>query len=222
VKHGWFREKPSAAVNRWLIRGGLAIAAGGGAIWAGFTVPADGLVLLGGGLIAGGVILLLLARFMPAVTMPGAMVRAMLAAYRRTLKKTMEQSRSMDEVVATSGLAWLDTPDQAIVWGTALGLQGEIEEVLERSVSDLEAGRATATSTYLPTWFHGSDGRSFAGSGAGAGGGSIFSSSGIPNIGGMLASLGTIGNSPSSSGGGGGGFSGGSSGGGGGGAGGGF
>ncbi|HSK52805.1 MAG TPA: TPM domain-containing protein [Clostridia bacterium] len=222
VKHDWFREKPSAAVHRWVIRGGLAMAAGGGAIWIGLTIPADGLVLLGGGLLAAGVVLLLLARFMPAVTMPGAMIRAMLAAYRRTLKKTMEQSRSMDEVVATSGLAWLDTPDQAIVWGTALGLQGEIEEVLERSVSDLEAGRVTASSTYLPTWFHGSDGRSFAGSGSGSGGGSIFSSSGIPNIGGMLASLGTIGNSPSSSGGGGGGFSGGSSGGGGGGAGGGF
>jgi hypothetical protein len=48
-----------------------------------------------------------------------------------------------------------------------------------------------------------------------------MSSSAIPNIGGMFAALGTIGNTPSSSGGGGG-FSGGSSGGGGGGAGGGF
>jgi hypothetical protein len=209
-------------VNRWLLRGGLATAAGGAAIGIGFSMPADGLVLLGGGLIAGGVVLMLLARSMPAVTMSGAMIRAMLAAYRRTLKKTMEQSRSMDEVVANAGLAWLDTPDQAIVWGTALGLQGEIEEVLERSVSDLEAGRTTATATYFPAWIHGSDGSSFVGSGSG-GGGSIFSSSGIPNIGGMLASLGTIGNSPSSSGsGGGGGFSGGSSGGGGGGAGGGF
>jgi uncharacterized membrane protein YgcG len=222
VDHGWFREKPSAAVNRWLIRGGLAAAGGGAAIGIGLSVPADGLVLLGGSMIVGGVVLMLLARSMPAVTMPGAMIRAMLAAYRRTLKKTMEQSRSMDEVVANAGLDWLDTPDQAIVWGTALGLQGEIEEVLERSVSDVEAGRTTATSTYFPAWIHGSDGRSFVGSGSG-GGGSIFSSSGIPNLGGMLASLGTIGNSPSSSGsGGGGGFSGGSSGGGGGGAGGGF
>ena len=54
-------------------------------------------------------------------------------------------------------------------------------------------------------------------------GGSLFSDSGIPDIGGMMSTLGTIGNSPSSSGGGGGGgFGGGSSGGGGGGAGGGF
>jgi hypothetical protein len=52
---------------------------------------------------------------------------------------------------------------------------------------------------------------------AGAGGGGLFASSGIPDIGGMFSALGTIGNAPSSSGGGGGGgFSGGSSGGGGG------
>ena len=52
----------------------------------------------------------------------------------------------------------------------------------------------------------------------------MMSSSPIPNFGGMMAALGTIGNSPASSGsgGGGGGFSGGGSGGGGGGAGGGF
>ena len=62
--------------------------------------------------------------------MPGAMIRAMLAAYRRTLQKTMEQARSMQQVVDEAGLDWLDTPDQAVVWGTALGLQGEIEEVL--------------------------------------------------------------------------------------------
>ena len=53
-------------------------------------------------------------------------------------------------------------------------------------------------------------------------GGSIFSDSGIPDLGGMMSALGTIGNSPSSSGSGGGGFSGGGGGGGGGGAGGGF
>ncbi len=152
--------------------------------------------------------------------MPGAMIRAQLAAYRRTLKKTMEQSRSMDQVVADAGLEWLDTPDQAVVWGTALGLQDEIEKVLERSLDDVKDGRATATGTYFPAWYGGSGGQGFANTG---GGGGIFSSSGVPNLGGMMAALGTIGNSPPSSGsGGGGGFSGGGSGGGGGGAGGGF
>jgi hypothetical protein len=157
--------------------------------------------------------------------MPGAMIRAMLAAYRRTLQKTMAQARSMEQVVAEAGLDWLDTPDQAVVWGTALGLQSEIEGVLSRSLEDVQEGRATGAVPYFPIWYQNSSGSPFMGSAADAGsGGSLFSDSGIPDIGGMMSALGTIGNSPSSSGGGsgGGGFSGGSSGGGGGGAGGGF
>jgi hypothetical protein len=160
---------------------------------------------------------------MPRVTMPGAMVRAMLAAYRRTLHKTMEQARSMQQVVDEAGLAWLETPDQAVVWGTALGLQEDIESVLSRSLEDVKDAPTGLSSTYFPAWYTTSDGSSIASGVASGSGGSIFSSSGIPNLGGMMSALGTIGNSPSSSGGGGGGgFSGGSSGGGGGGAGGGF
>ena len=157
--------------------------------------------------------------------MPGAMIRAMLAAYRRTLQKTMAQARSMEQVVAEAGLDWLDTPDQAVVWGTALGLQSEIEGVLSRSLEDVQEGGRRGAVPYFPIWYQTSSGSSFMGSAADAGsGGSIFSDSGIPDIGGMMSALGTIGNSPSSSGSssGGGGFSGGSSGGGGGGSGGGF
>jgi uncharacterized membrane protein YgcG len=220
VANGWFREAPSKSTNRWRIRGGLAIAAGAVLVWLGFQIPMDGLVLVGGAAFVGGIVLLIMAGWMPSVSMAGAMIRAQLAAYRRTLKKTMEQARSMDQVVAESGLEWLDTPDQAIVWGTALGLQDDIEKVLERSLDDVKDGRVASTGTYFPAWYGGSGGQGFANTG---GGGGIFSSSGVPNIGGMMAALGTIGNSPSSSGSsGGGGFSGGGSGGGGGGAGGGF
>jgi Predicted membrane protein len=162
------------------------------------------------------------AQAMPAVTMPGAMIRAMLAAYRRTLQKTMAQARSMQQVVDEAGLDWLDTPDQAVVWGTALGLQSEIEGVLSRSLEDVKTGQASGVVPYFPVWYQTSSGTPFMSSGAGGSGGGLFSDSGIPDVGGMMSALGTIGNSPSSSGSGGGGFSGGSSGGGGGGAGGGF
>jgi uncharacterized membrane protein YgcG len=225
VREGWFREKPSAAVGRWQGRGCLSFFGGIILIVVAASIPITGLILIGAALIAAGILVALIAQAMPAVTMPGAMIRAMLAAYRRTLKKTMEQARSMDEVVERAGLDWLDTPDQAVVWGTALGLQAEIEAVLKRSLDDLKSGDAVAGSTYLPSWYGRSGGGSFATTGGSGGAGSIFSSSAIPNFGGMMSVLGTIGNSPSSSGnssGGGGGFSGGSSGGGGGGAGGGF
>jgi uncharacterized membrane protein YgcG len=219
VGQGWFAEPPSKAMSRWIVRGVLAIVAGAGILFLAFNIPMDGLTLVGGALIIAGVVLLILSRAMPAVTIPGSMIRAQLAAYRRTLKKTMEQSRSMDQVVADAGLDWLDTPDQAVVWGTALGLQHEIEGVLERSLDDVKDGRSASTGTYFPAWYSGSGGQGIVG---GGGGGGIFSSSGIPNIGGMMTALGTIGNSPASSGSSGGGFGGGGGGGGGGGAGGGF
>lgn len=222
VKRGWMVEKPSKVVARWTGKGVLAIVAGVVALIVGFSVPMSGLVLIGGAAILGGIFITIVAQSMPSVTMAGAMIRAMLAAYRRTLHKTMEQARSMQQVVDGAGLSWLETPDQAVVWGTALGLQDDIENVLKRSLEDVKDSPTLASSTYFPTWYTTSDGSSFAEAGAAGRGGSIFSGSAVPNLGGMMSALGTIGNAPSSSGGGGGGFSGGSSGGGGGGAGGGF
>ena len=222
VKGGWVVEKPSRVVARWLGKGVLALVAGGAAILLGTNLPASGLVIIGGAAIAGGIVIMLFARSMPRVTMPGAMIRAMLAAYRRTLQKTMEQARSMQQVVDQAGLTWLETPDQAVVWGTALGLQSDIESVLKRSIDDVQDQPQLASSTYFPAWYRTSDGSSFASGMATGSGGSIFSNSAVPDLGGMMSALGTIGNSPSSSGSGGGGFGGGGSGGGGGGAGGGF
>lgn len=221
VARGWFTEKPSKVTTRWVLRGGLAIVAGVVAMIGGFGVPATGLVVIGGATIAGGAVMVLLARAMPAVTMPGAMIRAMLAAYRRTLHRTMGQARSMQQVVDEAGLDWLDTPDQAVVWGTALGLQHEIEGVLSRSLEDVQRGATAGVLPWFPIWYQGSSGTPLTAATATGSGGGLFSNSGIPDLGGMMSALGTIGNSPSSSAGGGG-FSGGSSGGGGGGAGGGF
>ena len=112
----------------------------------------DGLRLLGSALpIAAGIVTLILSRSMPARTLPGAMIRAMLAAYRRTLEKTMEQARSMDQVVERPASRWLETPDQAVVWGVALGLQTAVEDVLRRTTEDVQSG--VAPLGYLPAWY---------------------------------------------------------------------
>ncbi|MCJ7712125.1 MAG: DUF2207 domain-containing protein, partial [Chloroflexi bacterium] len=164
--------------------------------------------------------LFVIASAMPARTKEGAVVRAMLEAYRRTLEKTMAMSRSMGEVVAASAIPLIEDPDDAVVWGVALGLQEQVERVLKRSAEDLSTGRSSHA--YLPMWYWSGSSGSWGGSGSSGGWApGMMSSSPIPNFGGMMAALGTIGNSPSSSGSGGG-FSGGGSGGGGGGAGGGF
>ncbi len=222
VDHGWFAEAPGKVARRWYGRGALEAVLGGVALFIGIMVPISGLVVIGGGLLAAGVVTLFLAGAMPARTMAGATIHAMLAAYRRTLEKTMAQARSMGQVVDEAKIDWIETPDQAMVWATALGLQKAVEDVLERSREDLQQGHATPATTWFPAWYATSQG--FAGGGGVAGSGaSVFSASAVPDFGGMFSALGSVGNSPSSSGsGGGGGFGGGGSGGGGGGAGGGF
>jgi uncharacterized membrane protein YgcG len=220
VQEGWYREGPGTTSARWAGRGVLLFVVAVVAIIAGANMPASGLVLIGVALAASAVFLWVVARAMPARTKEGAMIVAMLAAYRRTLEKTMAQARSMGQVVDESAIPLIEDPDDAVVWGTALGLQEAVEAVLQRSAEDYESGRSTTS--YFPTWYSsGSTARWGEGGGGWAPG--VMSSSPIPNFGGMMTALSTIGNSPSSSGsGGGGGFSGGGSGGGGGGAGGGF
>lgn len=212
---GWFREPPAKATSRWRGRGWIVIVLGILAFAGGQTLPSGGLTILAVALVAAGLVILVIARSMPARTMAGAVVFAMLAAYRRTLEKTMEQARSMQQVVEEAKLDWLETPDQAVVWGTALGLQGDVERVLARSAEDAQAG-VTAYHPWFPIWYGSgfSGGQSSGATGIAPG---LFSGSAMPDFGGMMSALGSIGNSPSSSGSGSGGFSGGGSGGGGGG-----
>jgi hypothetical protein len=128
----------------------------------------------------------------------------------------MAQAGSMDEVVGRRALPWVTTPDAAMAWGVAFGLNSEIELVLSRTVGASQAsGRQVG---WYPVWFYGGHGGGFGGAGGGAGGG-MFSAGAIPDVGSMMSSLGSIGST--GSGGSGGGFGGGG-GGGGGGAGGGF
>jgi uncharacterized membrane protein YgcG len=225
VAQGWFGIAPTKAIGRYSTWGAIELLLGFVAFVAGSSIPFSGLIFVAVGLVVGGVGSIAIAQAMPARTKDGAIINAQLKAYRRTLEATMAQARSMDEVVATAKLDWLDTPDLAVVWGVALDLNRDVEAVLARTVADVQHGTA-ASGAYFPLWYGssalagGSGG--FGGGGAGAPAVSVFSGGGLPNIGGMMAALGTIGNSPSSSGGGGGGFGGGGSGGGGGGAGGGF
>jgi hypothetical protein len=224
VRLGWLTREPTPEITRMTWVGGGIGALGAGGIWLGLTVPMSGALLLGAALVLGGIGTIGFARAMSQRTYQGAYVDAMLKAYRRTLQKTMQQARSMGEVVAEPEVAVLaDTPDRAVIWGVALGLHGEVSRVIARGLEDQERATGSAAGAYYPAWLGGA-GSSSSGSGlpaAGAaaagisrGSGSAFSGSAIPDIGGMFSALGRVGATPpssSSSSSGGGGFSGGGS-----------
>jgi uncharacterized membrane protein YgcG len=222
---GWFREPPGDSVERWTRRAAVVLIAGIVGIFLGLNLPSNGLLLVAVAATVGAVAMFVIARTMPQRTLEGARTFAQLAAYRRTLQKTLEQSRTMDQVVSSGALPWAETPDLAVVWAYALGLHEEAEEVLERSMEDVRTGAASPTRTYFPLWYAiGERSGARISGGARAPTAGLFSSGVVPDFTSMTATLATIGSPPASSGGGGGsgGFSGGSSGGGGGGAGGGF
>jgi uncharacterized membrane protein YgcG len=215
VQEGWLTGKPTRVVGIWIA---VAIVEGLAAIplfiWT-ILLDASGGFLGGGALVIAAVVTGITAWFMPCRTRLGAMLRGMLAAYKRTLGYTMAQSGSMDEVVQRRALPWVTTPDGAMAWGVALGLNAEIEMVLSRTVSASQAsGRQVG---WYPLWFY-SSGSSGGFGGGGGGGSGLFSAGAIPDVGSMMSSLGSIG----ATGGGSGGSFGGGGGGGGGGAGGGF
>ena len=226
VRLGWLARMPGPSINR-MSGIGLGVALlGAGAIWLGISVPMSGAVMLGGALVLGGIGTFLFARAMSQRTPNGAYVDAMLTAYRRTLQKTMEQARSMGEVVQQPEVATLaDTPDKAVVWGFALGLHDEVASVLARGLQEQRKATGSPTGAYYPMWLGSSPGSAWSGASladasgsVSYGSGSIFSGSAVPDIGGMFDALGSVGSSPpsSSSSSGGGGFSGGGGGGGGG------
>jgi uncharacterized membrane protein YgcG len=219
VRLGWFTRRPSTAITRWSLIGFGEMALGGLFVLGGFVIPMSGLTLLGAATGAGGLFTWAVGQFMSQRTANGAYVDAMLKAYRRTLQKTLQQARSMEQVVADPTVRVLaDTPDKAVVWGFALGLHDEVAEVLRRNFEDQAQHPSTGGSAYYPLWLGSSPG-SMSSMSEGTAGGSIFSGSGAPDIGGMFSAIGSIGSSPASSSSGGGGFGGGGSSGGGGGSG---
>ena len=229
MKIGWLERMPGPSIGRMVGIGVVIALIGGGTVFAGIAIPMSGLVLVGAALILGGIGTIGFGTAMSQRTDAGAYVDAMLIAYRRTLRKTMEQARDIGEVVEDPDIAKLaDTPDKAVVWGIALGLRDEVSALLARGLAEHRTSTGSTAGAYYPIWLgsSSSDGWSAASVGAGGvslGSGSAFSDSAIPDIGGMFSALGSVGSSPpsssSSSSSGGGGFSGGGGGGGGGGSG---
>jgi uncharacterized membrane protein YgcG len=234
VKRGWLIAKPSRVRRHWHRIGGLQLIAAItiGILW--IFVQASGLLVAAASIAVAGVATLILARYMTSRTRQGAMLWAMLTAYKRTLELSLANARSMGEVVKAKALPWVTTPDQAMAWGVAFGLDSRLEIVLSRAMVD-PGQDEPQDDVWYPRWWLTDSAGEHSGHGTlghvtSPGSSGVFSASAIPDPGSIMAALGSIshpsypGSGSSSSGGGfsSGGSFGGGGGGGGGGAGGGF
>jgi uncharacterized membrane protein YgcG len=199
VSSRWLTGRPSSVTTRWAILGVLELVAAWPLILWSQTLDASGGYLGAAGLIVAGIVTLITAYFMPSRTPAGSMLRAMLLAYRQTLRMALQQSSSMNEVVARRPLPWVDSPDAAMAWGVAFGLDDEIDGVMHRTVGAMEA--APSAALWFPVWYATPGHSSFSGAGAGASTAGLYSASAIPDLGSMVSAIGSIGSTGSSGGG---------------------
>jgi hypothetical protein len=112
----------------------------------------------------------------------------------------------MGDVVSARALPWVTTPDQAMAWGVAFGLDNEIEIVLSRSLAgaeeptDLDANgkiqlRPGRVVGWQPSWY--STGSFTAGHSGGSGhsmsiSGGLFSAAAIPDFSSIVSVIGSI------------------------------
>lgn len=149
-RKGWIKGLSFIARLKW--EGLAVIEVVAGLVVAALDGTGQGLVYGAGlGIAAGGLGTWVVARYMASRTHEGAVMKAQLAAYRRTLRATFDTTPTLDAVVSSAKLTWLETPDQALVWGVALGLRKEIEAVLQRTTSGMASG-SVERSAFLPRW----------------------------------------------------------------------
>lgn len=194
VKKGWLTAKPSEVLLKWGLVAALEIVAAIGVGFFWLFIQASGMVVIAAGLAVAGIVTAFLARVMPSRTRQGAMLWSMLSAYQRTLKLTLADAHSMNEVVEKKAVPWITTPDQAMAWGVALGLDHEIEVVLSRSLAaDNELTGAGAivrpVRAWYPAWYRTSSHSVGSSSRAAAGASGLFSASALPDPGSMMAAL---------------------------------
>ena len=132
LRHGWLLGMPFFARLKWRVLGVVEVLLGLLVVGIASSEPLGWVVALGSGLAAGGLATYLIAPAMASVSVEGSVMKAQLAAYRRTLQASLAQATSIKDVASASRLSWLETPDQTIVWAVALGLQKELEAFFRR------------------------------------------------------------------------------------------
>jgi hypothetical protein len=146
VRRGWAHTSPGTVIHRWRILAGMEALAGVVAVWIGWLLGQSNDVLaipvaavgVGGGV--AGALTYVVSGWMPARTKEGAMLAAMLNAYRRTLEAAIAQSKTLEQVVVMRPLPWVGTPTEEIAWAVAFNLDRQIDGLLTQSLEVSESG----------------------------------------------------------------------------------
>ncbi len=157
VDRGWLHTRPGVLIHKWRILAGVEALSG--VLLVGWIAPLAGgptglsplsVALVGLGAIVAGAVTFLASGSMPARTPEGASLAAMLNAYRRTLKATIAQAATIEQVVVMAPLPWVGDATSEIAWAVAFGLDREIDSLLSQS---LEVSMSGGWPTGIRDWF---------------------------------------------------------------------
>lgn len=157
VRRGWLHARPGRLIHRWRILAGAEAIVG--LIFMGWLsrssfvssdLGAIEVAVVGLGTLVAGSITYMVSGWMPARTKEGAMLAAMLNAYRRTLEATIAQAGSLEQVVVMRPLPWVGTPTEEITWAVAFNLDRQIDSLLSQS---LEVSDSGGWPTGIRDWF---------------------------------------------------------------------
>ena len=147
VERGWLHARPGDLIHKWRILAGAEVVLGlilVGWLSRSFLVSIGfgeiDLAIVGIGAVIAGAITYLVSGLMPARTEDGAMLAAMLNAYRRTLKAAIGQAQSLEQLVVMRPLPWVGTPTEEVAWAVAFDLDRQIDGLLSQSLEVSEAG----------------------------------------------------------------------------------
>jgi len=147
TERGWVRARPDAVLRQWRFLAGAEALVGlalFGWISRLFTDSSDlrpvDIAIVGLGTLGAGIVTYVVSGAMPARTKEGAMLAAMLNAYRRTLEAAIAQAHTIEEVVVMRPLPWVGTPTEEIAWAVAFNLDRQIDSLLTQSLESSLAG----------------------------------------------------------------------------------
>lgn len=147
VSAEWYRRPPFRTMRAWLRLADVVFVLGVVGSVVAILVASAPLLFAYAGLVFVGWLGRWVALAMPARTRSGALVVAMLKAYRRSLEKTLRVAESVWDVIGVRELAWFETPDRMIVWAMALNLERDLAAMFAR------ANDAPSGEPWFPDWY---------------------------------------------------------------------
>ena len=151
VAHGWLKDKWHGVREAWYTVAVVEFVLAAFGLTIGLLAPSFVILLTGPTWLLAATGTVVVVRTLPARTRRGVAMQTRLQAQALEMATLLQRARSMNEVGSGAALARRSSPEEALAWALAFGLDAEIRGVLARSMAEYVAGNAS--DCWLPGWW---------------------------------------------------------------------